>query len=701
MKNIALNYLRKGWSIIPIQKGSKLPAISSWTRYQTQLPTEQEVEDWWTLNPEANIALICGKISGVIVVDIDSGHGIPDTKGLELPPTLSSKTGGGGTHLIYKWRQGLIGAKVGIRTLVDIRSDNSYIVLPPSLHASGNHYEWATDDNEPLADAPKWLESGEQVKEKTNWTEFFKNQKGEGLRNMSATQLAGKIMYEMSIDTWDTLGLMTFRQWNKEYNIPSLDDKELLSIWESIKRTHLKNNKKEEVKKTPETDDEENEIVKVFIKNKTEGTYLLAKYIVNKYSIVTIGEKDREIYVYQNGYYKLAENIIIFPEVQRILAQYVNKNAKMETLHKIADMTSFPRSVFMQTDSKFIPLRNGVYNFETEELLPHSPEYRFTYQLPINYKKDAVCPKTEAFFDQILTPEQKIIIEEWIGFYFLRNYMFKKAIVFVGEGDTGKTTLLEVITYLLGRDNLSAISLQKMSSDKFSAAHLYNKHGNLVDELSAKDISDTGAFKMATGGGSITGEYKFGNQFSFCNFSKFTFACNRIPDVTDTNDEAYFNRWIVIRFENTITKKIPNFINTLTTEEERSGLFNVAMNGLRRLLKQGKFSYGNDANETKTEMMRSGSSIAMFASDMLEREEENEMSKEDMYEYYIDYCKEKNISTQTIKMLGMKLPDYVSYISDGLINGLNSRGKPERVRGWKNVKIKGVDKKSFGDYENI
>ena len=113
---------------------------------------------------------------------------------------------------------------------------------------------------------------------------------------------------------------------------------------------------------------------------------------------------------------------------------------------------------------------------------------------------------------------------------------------------------------------------------------MYEKHGNLVDELSARDITDTGTFKVATGGGSITGEYKFGNQFSFLNFSKFTFACNRIPDVnSDANDSAYFNRWIITRFENTITKKIPNFIATLTTEEERSGLFNLAMVGLKRL----------------------------------------------------------------------------------------------------------------------
>jgi len=447
--------------------------------------------------------------------------------------------------------------------------------------------------------------------------------------------------------------------------------------------------------------DQEIEIVKIYIKNKTEGTYLIAEYIVNKYSIITVGEKDREMFVYQDGYYRPAENTVIFPEVQRILLHHVNKSAKTETFHKIADMTAHPRSIFTSADINLLPLKNGVYNLKTRELLPHDPKYHFTYQFPIIYNPQATCPKTEAFFDQILTPEQRKTFEEWLGYYFLRSYMFKKAMIFVGEGDTGKTTLLEVITNLLGKDNLSSISLQKMSSDKFSAAHLYEKHGNLVDELSARDITDTGTFKVATGGGSITGEYKFGNQFSFLNFSKFTFACNQIPDVSsDANDSAYFNRWIITRFENTITKKIPNFIATLTTEEERSGLFNLAMKGLERLLEQGRFTYNYTADETKTEMLRSGSSLAMFASEMLESKEDSEISKEEMYEAYVKFCKTKNISTQTKDMMGKKLTDYAPFLSDGLIQGINNKGKPDRVKGWRNVHIKGSNKldKEFDEF---
>lgn len=434
--------------------------------------------------------------------------------------------------------------------------------------------------------------------------------------------------------------------------------------------------------------EEEKQLRDAFVKEKgkAQTTYAIAEYLTKLHHIVTVGEKESEFYVYRNGMYGPAENEVILPEVQRILGEYTTRQAKGETLHKIADMTRYPRSVFGSASLTLIPLRNGVYDMETKELIPHSPTYYFTYQFPITYDKQATCPKTEAFLNQVLTEEQVPTIMEWLGYYFYRLYSFKKAIIFVGEGDTGKTTLLEVITYLLGRSNLSAVSLQKLTGDKFAAAHLYEKHGNIVDELSAKDINDTGNFKVATGGGSLTGEYKFGNQFSFINFSKLTFACNRIPDASKNDDEAYYRRWVIVRFQKFIEKKIPNFVATLQTEEERSGLFNLSIEALGRLLEQGEFSNTQDVETIKLEMMRSGSSIAKFASDMMEEQIGNEMTKEELYDAYTAYCKEEDLPAETLKMFGTRIPYYVKFIADGRI--LNTSGK--QTRGWRNVKVKGT-----------
>lgn len=694
----ALKYLKQGWSIIPIKAGSKLPNLNSWKEYQTRLPTTTEVNKWWKVSPKDGIALVCGQISGVIVVDIDPKSG-GTTEGLELPPTLSSCTGGGGQHLFYKWNKDVIGAKVGIRAGIDIRSEASYVVIPPSLHASGNTYEWINEGDE-IVDPPKWLYVTDENKQ-TDWEKFFAENKGVGIRNDSATKLAGKIIYQITPDMWDTLGWPLFMQWNKDHNTPSLSGKELKTVWNSVKKKHIKNNPAPEAVPEGETEEQMQEelIVKDFLKNKTKGTFWVAKYLTEKYNIITVGEKEREMSVYKDGVYKRAENEVIYPEMQRILGEHITKNAKNETFHKIADMTSHPRSIFESAPLNFIPLANGVFNLDTKELLPHDSKYRFTYQFPVRYIPDAQCPNTEAFLKQVLTEEQVTVVQEWMGYYFYRLYSQKKAIIFVGEGDTGKTTLLETIIHLIGKNNISSVSLHKMSSDKFAAAHLYKKHGNIVDELSAQDVKDTGNFKIATGGGSISGEYKFGNQFSFQNFSKLTFACNRIPDVADFDDEAYFNRWMIVRFGSPIEKKIPNFIATLTTEEERSGLFNYAIIGLERLLSQGQFSYYKNAVETKMEMMRSGSSIAIFTAEQIEQEAGKEMSKAEMYDAYTDFCNVRGLSTETMDMFGKKFLFYVSYAAEGLIYDTTS-SKGKRVRGWRNVRVK-LSEKEKEEYNNF
>ena len=429
----------------------------------------------------------------------------------------------------------------------------------------------------------------------------------------------------------------------------------------------------------------EQEVLKVYVHNKAKGLHAIANYIISKYNIITIGEHEREMYVYIDGYYRRAENLIIYPEIQRIMQHHATKASKGEIFSKIADSTQEEREVFTQADLNLINVANGVYDRGTKTLLPHDAKYKFRYIFPIMYDATAVCNVTKKFLAQVLTDDQQKTMEEWIGYLFLRDYRFKKAIIMVGEGDTGKTTLLELIINLIGEENKSAVSLHKLAIDKFAAAHMYEKHANIWDELSDSDITDTGSFKMSTGGGTITGEYKFGNQFSFKNYAKLTFACNKIPDVQDFSDEAYFNRWMVIRFEKVIEKKVLNFINQLTTEEERSGLFSLAMEGLDRLLTNGGFTYSNTAIDTKLEMMRNGSSIARFVQEGIKRDNGNTITNEQIYEAYTKFCETYGLNLETMTMLSNKLPFYASYAVRAQVYDTHMPLK--QVRGWRNVGV--------------
>ena len=74
----------------------KTPAIATWTEYQTRLPTEKEVIQWFDKNPDANIAIVTGKVSNLVVFDLDSKDAVEyaENEG-GFPDTVKVKTGKG------------------------------------------------------------------------------------------------------------------------------------------------------------------------------------------------------------------------------------------------------------------------------------------------------------------------------------------------------------------------------------------------------------------------------------------------------------------------------------------------------------------------------------------------------------------------------------------------------------------------------
>ncbi len=406
--------------------------------------------------------------------------------------------------------------------------------------------------------------------------------------------------------------------------------------------------------------------------------YKIAQTLVKKYAVKTIFEKSSEVYVYKDGIYILGESFLR-GEIQKILQELVTIQSKREIISKITDYSRTERQDFTNMDRNLINLNNGVLNIKTLELFPHNPDYLFFTKFPVNYIPSADCHIIKKFLSEILNAEDVPIIQEWIGYCLYRKYFIKKAIIFVGEPNTGKTTLLNLLCRLIGTENTSGINLQKISNDKFAIAHFYNKYLNSYDDLSFKDVNDNGAFKIATGGGLITGEYKFGNQFQFENYAKITFCCNKIPNVKDTNDDAYFSRWIIIPFDKQVDSVNKFLIDQMTTDEEMSGLLNFALDGLSRLLAKHDFSYTKNADEIKHEMLRSGSPLATFVFDYLEECPHEWISKEDMYAEYARFAKLTDMPLITAIDFGRKITLYASFMLDS---------KRDNKTGWRNVGFK-------------
>ena len=418
------------------------------------------------------------------------------------------------------------------------------------------------------------------------------------------------------------------------------------------------------------------------------GLYQIAKYLIAKFHIKTLGDNHtREIYFYNGGYYDRRGASVIKNEIEKILEELTTAHYKNEIVEKVKDMTYCQRADFV-IDKDLLNFKNCILNVRTREAIKHSPDYLFLSQIPVVYDPTVQMEHIPGFLAELLGEKDIEIFYEWLAFALYRQYFIKKALILFGERNTGKTTLLNLITRFTGTDNICGVSLQKIASDKFAIAHLYEKHLNIYDDLSFDDINDNGAFKMATGGGYITGEYKFGEQFIFESFAKLVFSCNKIPSSKDIDDDAYFSRWILIKFERQLDreKMDSQILNKIITEKEMSGLLNKALSKLNTLLSEQEFSYQKEVHEIKSEMLQSSSSLAGFVFNVLERgTSEDWVEKEAMYQYYADYAQDGELGVETKDKFGKNLTKYAGYIVDSKkYNNLTEKSE----RGWRNVRVR-------------
>ena len=245
----ALDLLRRGWSVVPIRPKAKLPLIA-WEEFQHRRADEAQLGDWFRHWPDANIGVVTGNVSQIVVLDIDPRHGGADALAqLEaangaLLETVEAATGGGGRHLYFHTPPTGLRSRAGLAPGIDLRAEGGLIIAPPSIHPSGKAYAWrAGHDPRSLAPAllPQWLESlahgeGEMRGHTARyWRELLRSGVAEGARNTTMASLAGHLLWHC-VDPGVVTELLLC--WNRVRCRPPLEDAEVVRVAASIIRLH-------------------------------------------------------------------------------------------------------------------------------------------------------------------------------------------------------------------------------------------------------------------------------------------------------------------------------------------------------------------------------------------------------------------------------------------------------------------------------
>jgi hypothetical protein len=243
----ALDYLRLGWSVIPVEPRGKRPLVR-WEVYQHRRPEAPELADWFRRWPDANLAIVTGIVSGLVALDLDPRRGADASlERLRLlhgavPETVEARTGGGGRHLYFRHPGDILPNQVGIEPGIDLCGDGGYLVAPPSTHADGAPYRWIRSPEVlPASRLPDWLlrilraDTPRQGNPLDGWRHLLREGAPEGERNESIASLAGHLLHS-GVDPAVTAELLL--AWNAVRCRPPLDEAEVVRAVEALTRIH-------------------------------------------------------------------------------------------------------------------------------------------------------------------------------------------------------------------------------------------------------------------------------------------------------------------------------------------------------------------------------------------------------------------------------------------------------------------------------
>ena len=262
----------------------------------------------------------------------------------------------------------------------------------------------------------------------------------------------------------------------------------------------------------------------------------------------------------------------------------------------------------------------------------------------------------------------------------------------VGSGRNGKGVWQRTIEGVLGIDNVSNIGLEEFDgTHNYSMALLYNKLVNFCSEPRTRRELQTNLLKYATGQDTISAEIKYKQKrLSFKNCAKITILANKFPRCNDQTT-AFKERRLFLKFPNEFKgeNQIANLEKIwLENKEEKSGILNWMIAGLRRLLEQGQFSTSRTQEQTEIEFLRASDSITAFINQCATFEKHLYTTRPDAKIAYEAYCDFYGLEADNEKKFTSKLKDHPK------IKNTSKRIEGTKQRVWDGVSFKILSEES-------
>ena len=351
------------------------------------------------------------------------------------------------------------------------------------------------------------------------------------------------------------------------------------------------------------------------------------------------------------------------------------ENIPMNKRNETYDYLTIEAPKREQSSRRFILFKNGVYDLEDKKLLPHSPEYVISNQIPWDYNPNAYSSLVDKTLDKLSCGDQQIrtLIEECIGYCFYRDSKLGKCFILTGEKNNGKSTFIFMLNNLLGDDNYSSVDITNLARE-LDIASLANKLANIKDDIADNymDGLNVSLFKQVATGNRCRGKFLYNDPFDFYPYATLIFSANSIPRIKDPTG-AVTKRMVIIPFNAVFTKQDPDFdpfINEKLCEPEcMEYLVKIGIDALHNVILRNGFSSCKASDEEMEVYRVNNDSVLSFILEYGSENIENQ-SVNSVYTAYELHCSNNGLKPTSQIMMSKKIKTQCGYdLKRSRING--------------------------------
>ncbi|MCB6493126.1 phage/plasmid primase, P4 family [Coprococcus catus] len=351
-------------------------------------------------------------------------------------------------------------------------------------------------------------------------------------------------------------------------------------------------------------------------------------------------------FVYENGVFKEdANGIVLMNKIQACLYRNEIKAATIKRVYDLLIRQQALQSSFETVNNYpkwWINFKNGMLDVQEMKIHPHSPEYRSMNQIPHEFSFQPVKGENTLKFLKEAVPDSgdRQMFYTYLGYCMTCDTSMQKFMMIKGEGGTGKSRLIALAEYIVGKPNYVNVSLADLN-ERFYPSNLFGKLMNSCADISTAPLNAVDVLKKCTGDDEIIFERKgMDANRSFRSYAKLLFSANKIPLNLDEKSNAFYRRLLILEM-NVKPAKIDLRLDEKLQSEVQFSIF-MAVRWLHEMYEKGHIPESENSKRLVNELYKDADSVKAWLEDCMKPAAGARCSRTVLYDLYDKYCEEND-----------------------------------------------------------